>query len=188
MSRFPKPGRKPKNKLSIFQQARRFYGEAFEASTNRDLADAMADWSDLGAPERTFTLSHLLYLNLMAQAGVQTLLHELLVTAEDVADDLGGEGDGGDDDDDEDDDDQDEEVEDLEDDSEPEEEPELDDDEVEDSSPELTDGPPPGVTIPGPGPVVITPPVGEDDQVDEGDDDDQDDGSDPDELDEDGEG
>jgi len=154
MSRFPKAGRKPKNKpLSIFQQARRFYGDAFEAESRRDLADAMAEWSDLGAPERTFTLSHLLYLNLMALAGVQTLLHELLETVEDVADDFAI--DDGDEDDDEDDLEQDDEPEDL-DDAESVDEPAADEGELLDA-PEDTDAPPAGVVVPGP--AVITPAV-----------------------------
>ncbi len=191
MSRFPKSGRKPKNKqLSIFQQARRFYGEAFDVSSSRDLADAMADWSDLGAPERTFPLSHLLYLNLMALAGVQTLLHELLVTVEDVADDLIDEdGEDGDDEDEDQDDDQDSEPEDLEDDDESDSEPPQDEGELLDAPPPSTDELPPGVTIPGPGPVVITPAVDEHEQ--DGDDnegDHRDDVPEQDELDEDDEG
>jgi len=152
MPRFPKARRKNKP-LSIFEQARRFYGQAFDASTPRDLADSMADWGELGAAERTFTLSHLLYLNLMSQAGVQALLHQLLVTVEDVADDLDdGEGEHEDDD--------------LEDEPEPEPDPEPEDLEDEDGQPEPADAPPSGVTIPGPGPSIITPPTDEDDVED----------------------
>ena len=152
MPRFPKARRKNRP-LSIFEQARRFYGQAFDANNPRDLADSMADWGELGAAERTFTLSHLLYLNLMSQAGVQALLHQLLVTVEDVADDL-DEGEG-------------EHEDDLEDepDSEPEGEP-VDEDEEEVEQTESADAPPAGVTIPGPGSSVITPPADEDDDDD----------------------
>ena len=153
MPRFPKARRKNRP-LSIFEQARRFYGQAFDANNPRDLADSMADWGELGAAERTFTLSHLLYLNLMSQAGVQALLHQLLVTVEDVADDL-DEGEG-------------ELEDDLEDepDSEPEGEPEDEDLEEEAEQPESADAPPSGVTIPGPDSSVITPPADEDDDDD----------------------
>jgi hypothetical protein len=175
MPRFPKARRKNKP-LSIFEQARRFYGQAFDASTPRDLADSMADWGELGAAERTFTLSHLLYLNLMSQAGVQALLHQLLVTVEDVADDL-DEGAGEHEDDD------------LEDEHEPEPEPEPEAEDLdgEAGQPESVDAPPSGVTIPGSSPSVITPPADVDDDEDhEGDD--QGDWQEPDDLDEGDEG
>ena len=156
MPRFPKARRKNRP-LSIFEQARRFYGQAFDANNPRDLADSMADWGELGAAERTFTLSHLLYLNLMSQAGVQALLHQLLVTVEDVADDL-DEGEGEQEDDD------------LEDEPDSQPETEQEDLDEEDEQPESSDVPPAGVTIPGPGPSVITPPAdGEDDEDIEGD-------------------
>jgi len=153
MPRFPQPRRKPKAR-SIFEQARRFYGRAFEVASPRDLSDAMADWADLGAPERTFTLSHLLYLNLMAQAGVQALLHQLLLTVEDVADDL-------------DEDDGNREEDDLEDEpaGEPEDDFEDGTDQDEPVEPESEEAPPPGVTIPGPAPSVVTPPASEEDDL-----------------------
>ena len=87
MPRFPKARRKTKS-ISVFEQAHRFYGEAFEVTSPRELSDAMAEWTDLAPPERTFTLTHLLYLNLMAQAGTHLLLRKVWDAVEDLADEL----------------------------------------------------------------------------------------------------
>jgi len=141
VSRFTQAGRKPK---SIFQVARHFYGEAFDVENHRDLADAMAEWSDMSAAERTFTLAHLSYLNLLALAGIQTLLNEILDTVDEVAEEF--EGDRG------------EEVDDLEEDIEPGDDLEDDGEDVE-INPDNGAGPPDGVTIPGPDMVFDAQPV-----------------------------
>ncbi|MBC8424824.1 hypothetical protein H8E07_11940 [bacterium] len=175
MPRFPKARRKNKT-VSVFEQAHRFYGQAFEVTSTRELADSMAEWGDLAPPERTFTLTHLLYLNLMAQAGTHLLLRKVWETVEDLADEMedqadrGGDDDGEDDGEEEGDDDGDsdgdgQEVNDLE-------EDEDDDAEavLKPASPLEHAAPsarPPGVTIP----VAVTPPVDddeEDDDLDEG--------------------
>ena len=64
----------PKKTASFLDTARTFYGEAFDVHKKRDLAQSMADWSDLADDEQRFTIAHLLYLNLEAEAGSQRLL------------------------------------------------------------------------------------------------------------------
>ena len=158
MPRFPKARRKNKT-VSVFEQAHRFYGEAFEVTSSRELAVSMADWAELAPAERTFTLTHLLYLNLMAQAGTHLLLRKVWEAVEDLADEMedqaGGEGEDGEDDD-----------------------QEVDDLEADDGAPAEAPGGPPGVTIP----AVVTPPADEDE------DEDQDDEPEHDDLDEGDEG
>ena len=170
MPRFPKARRKNKS-VSVFEQAHRFYGQAFEVTSSRELADSMADWSDLAPAERTFTLTHLLYLNLMAQAGTHLLLRKVWETVEDLADEMEDQADRGGDDGDED--------EEADDDGDgADDEPEVDDLEADDGEPAEAPAAPPRVTIP----VAVTPPVDDDE------DDDQDDGPEPDDLDEGDEG
>ena len=170
MPRFPKARRK-NNSISVFEQAHRFYGQPFEVTSSRELADSMAEWADLAPAERTFTLTHLLYLNLMAQAGTHLLLRKVWDAVEDLADELEDQADD-DRDDDRDDDGHD-------DDGEPDDdgdEPQEDDLEEDDGAPAEAPGAPPGVTIP----AAVTPPVddGGDDLHDE-----EDDGYEPDDLD-----
>ena len=182
MPRFPKARRKSKS-VTVFEQAHHFYGQAFEVTSTRGLADSMAEWADLAPAERTFTMSHLLYLNLMAQAGTHLLLRKVWESIEDLVDELEdqaddrGDGDDEPDADDLEDDDDDDQGDDG-DDDEPE-EPDLDDD---GRDPADDTAVPPGVTIP----AVVTPPVDDDEYDDEIDD--QGDGPDPDDLDEGDEG
>ena len=188
MPRFPKARRKNKS-ISVFEQAHRFYGQPFEVTSSRDLADSMAEWADLAPPERTFTLTHLLYLNLMAQAGTHLLLRKVWDAVEDLADELEDQAEH---------DDRDRDREDAESDDEDEEpdydgdadEPEEEDLEADDGEPaeavlepasplqHAPSSPPPGVTIP----AAVTPPVLDDE--DEFDDHEQGDGYEPDDLDE----
>ena len=86
--------RRPKNP-AFLDAARAFYAEAFEHRRKKDLAGSMAEWSDLDNAEQRFTIAHLLYLNVHAQAAqlralrqVRDLLAEL---ADGVEDALGGE-------------------------------------------------------------------------------------------------
>ena len=171
MPRFPKARRKNKS-VSVFEQAHRFYGQAFEVTSTRELADSMAEWGDLAPPERTFTLTHLLYLNLMAQAGTHLLLRKVWDAVEELADemeDLPGRGGEGDDEDEEDESDPVEVVD----------EREVDDLEADDGEPAEVPVSPPEVTIP----AAVTPQVDEDDEGDE-----QGDWQEPDDLDEGNEG
>ena len=183
MPRFPKARRKSKS-VTVFEQAHHFYGQAFEVTSTRGLADSMAEWADLAAPERTFTMSHLLYLNLMAQAGTHLLLRKVWESIEDLVDELEdqaddrGDGDGEPDADDLEDDDGDDQGDDADDDGDEPEVPDLDDDREPDDDTAV----PPGVTIP----AAVTPPVDDDEYDDEIDD--QDDGPEPDDLDEGDEG
>ena len=86
--------RRPKNP-AFLDAARAFYAEAFEHRRKKDLARSMAEWSDLDNAEPRFTIAHLLYLNVHAQAAqlralrqVRDLLADL---ADGVEDALGGE-------------------------------------------------------------------------------------------------
>jgi len=86
--------RRPKNP-AFLDAARAFYAEAFEHRRKKDLARSMAEWSDLDNAEQRFTIAHLLYLNVHAQAAqlralrqVRDLLADL---ADGVEDALGGE-------------------------------------------------------------------------------------------------
>ncbi len=69
--------------------ARRFYGEAFDARKARELSAAMADWSELTEDEQAFTLAHLHYLGLLAQARTQKLLVQVRDLLDEVAEGLG---------------------------------------------------------------------------------------------------
>lgn len=78
---------KPRNPRHI-EQAESFDKSAFDVHDTGELARAMADWTDLTEAERGFTLAHLLYLNLQAQAHNGRLLRETRDTLEEIADEL----------------------------------------------------------------------------------------------------
>ena len=172
MPRFPK-ARKNKS-VSVFDQAHRFYGEAFEVTSPHDMADAMAEWADLAPSERTFTLTHLLYLNLMAQAGTHLLLRKVWQVLDELVDEMEDQDHRREDDD----------AEDAEDDEDGpgehdpgggDDEPQEEDLEADDQVPAEAPALPPGVTIP----AAVTPPV---DEADDGGEE-QDDWNEPDDLD-----
>lgn len=69
-------------------QADAFYKAAFDIQDSDELARAMADWGQLSDAERSFTLAHLLYLNLQGQAQNGRLLRETRDTLDEIADEL----------------------------------------------------------------------------------------------------
>lgn len=71
---------------NVFQVARALYGAAFEPKSRARVGEAMADWSELSEEERSFTLGHLLYLNLYAQASTLRVLREIRDGLEDIDD------------------------------------------------------------------------------------------------------
>ena len=76
MTTFPKAkrsGRIP----SWLVAARSFYGQAFEPKRRDDLAEAMADWTEMSEAERSFVLAHLQYLGLLAERHTQRMLARL---------------------------------------------------------------------------------------------------------------
>lgn len=77
------------NHPAFLDAARAFYAEAFEHRRKRDLAASMAEWGELDAAEQRFTIAHLLYLNLHAQAAQIRALRQLRDLVGDVVDDLG---------------------------------------------------------------------------------------------------
>ena len=94
--------------------ARRFYGEAFGSRTRREYLESMADWAELSEDDQTFTLAHLQYLNLLAQARTQGLLVQVRELLDEVAEGIGELVDEPGEDDDDDDGDQDQAAETLE--------------------------------------------------------------------------
>ena len=76
---------KPRN-TAFLDAARAFYAEAFEHRRKKDLAQSMAEWSDLDDAEQRFTIAHLLYLNLHAQAAQTRALRQLRDLVGDVLD------------------------------------------------------------------------------------------------------
>ncbi len=89
MSTFPKATKQRSRKEPRFLHlARTFYGDAFGARRVRDLSAAMAEWSELTDDEQSFTLAHLHYLGLLAQAQTQKLLLQVRDLLDDVAEGL----------------------------------------------------------------------------------------------------
>jgi len=130
--------RDKKRAPAFLTTARRFYGEAFGSRTRREYLESLADWAELSEDDQTFTLAHLQYLNLLAQARTQGLLVQVRDLLDEVAEGVGDVLDPEDEDDDGEDDDQhqgseafegDDDLEDLEDEPQPqplpENEPEL---------------------------------------------------------------
>ena len=76
---------KPRNP-AFLDAARAFYAEAFEHRRKKDLARSMAEWSELDDAEQRFTIAHLLYLNLHAQAAQTRALRQLRDLLGDVLD------------------------------------------------------------------------------------------------------
>lgn len=67
-----------------YETARRFYARGFEVQTGDALTSSNADWAELPEHERSFTLAHLLYLNLAAQRGTQRMLAEVRDLLDDI--------------------------------------------------------------------------------------------------------
>jgi hypothetical protein len=81
--------RDKKRAPAFLSTARRFYGEAFGSRTRREYLESLADWSELSEDDQAFTLAHLQYLNLLAQAGTQKLLVQVRDLLDEVAEGLG---------------------------------------------------------------------------------------------------
>ena len=105
MTTFPKAKRSERTP-GWLKVARGFYGEAFEPARRADLAEAMADWSEMSESERGFVLAHLEYLGLLAQRSTQQMLVRLRAAlgelGDEVLDALEEQGELDDDDDDDD--------------------------------------------------------------------------------------
>jgi hypothetical protein len=63
-----------KKNPNFLELAHAFYGEAFGAKTQRELAESMAEWEEMEPGEQCFATAHLLYLQLQAQAQTQQML------------------------------------------------------------------------------------------------------------------
>jgi hypothetical protein len=84
-----KPTPRSRKEPRFLRIAQAFYGDAFEVHRATDLSAAMADWSELTEDEQSFTLAHLHYLNLLAQAATQKLLLQVRDLLDEVADGIG---------------------------------------------------------------------------------------------------
>jgi hypothetical protein len=82
----PKPKDRTPKHPAFLEAARAFYADAFEHRRKKDLAAAMEEWTDLDAPEQTFAIAHLLYLNLKAQADTLRVLVDVRDLLDEVAD------------------------------------------------------------------------------------------------------
>ena len=82
----PKPNERTPKHPAFLEAARAFYADAFEHRRKKDLAAAMEEWTDLDAPEQTFAIAHLLYLNLKAQADTLRVLVDVRDLLDEVAD------------------------------------------------------------------------------------------------------
>ena len=88
MTTHPKPQQRSRKEPRFLHLARTFYGEAFGVRRVRELSAAMADWSELTEDEQSFTLAHLHYLGLLAQARTQKLLLQVRDLLDEVAEGL----------------------------------------------------------------------------------------------------
>ena len=68
-------------------EAIHFYGEAFEVHSREDLAETMADWSELTQEEQSFATTHLLYLGVQQGGRLERVLEEVRELLEDWLDD-----------------------------------------------------------------------------------------------------
>ncbi len=88
MSKFPQARQAKTFTPAWMRSARAWYGSAFEPKKKGDLAEAMADWTEMDPAERGFVLAHLQYLGLQAQLGTQKMLRELRALFEEVGDEV----------------------------------------------------------------------------------------------------
>jgi hypothetical protein len=83
----PKTSKSPVNP-AFLDTARAFYAEAFDHKRKRDLADSIAEWSEMDEGEQSFAVAHLLFLNLQAQAGTQRILGQVRDLLDEVTESL----------------------------------------------------------------------------------------------------
>ncbi len=84
----PKAPRDEPTGRSFLDTARSFYGDAVGSRSPRNVDAARDDWAELPEEDRSFANAHLLYLNLMAQAGIARLLVQVRDLLEEIADAL----------------------------------------------------------------------------------------------------
>ena len=88
MSKFPQARQAKTFTPAWMRSARTLYGAAFEPKKKGDLAESMADWSEMSEEERSFVQAHLQYVGLQAQLGTQKMLRELRALFEEVGDEV----------------------------------------------------------------------------------------------------
>lgn len=82
------PQNKQKSIPTFLAQARAFYADAFAHNRKAALSDAMSEWEDLDDAEQRFTLAHLSYLHIEAQAQNQQLLTQIRDLLDELAEGL----------------------------------------------------------------------------------------------------
>ena len=88
MSKFPQAQQAKTFTPAWMRRTRALYGAAFEPNKKGDLAESMADWSEMSEEERSFVQAHLQYVGLQAQLGTQKMLRELRALFEEVGDEV----------------------------------------------------------------------------------------------------
>lgn len=88
MSKFPQAQQAKTFTPAWMRRTRALYGAAFEPNKKGDLAESMADWSEMSEEERSFVQAHLQYVGLQAQVGTQKMLRELRALFEEVGDEV----------------------------------------------------------------------------------------------------
>jgi|GEM_PF-2396863 len=88
MSKFPQAQQAKTFNPAWMRRTRALYGAAFEPKKKGDLAESMADWSEMSEEERSFVQAHLQYVGLQAQLGTQKMLRELRALFEEVGDEV----------------------------------------------------------------------------------------------------
>lgn len=88
MPRLTKAQPRPDATPSFLSVAKAFYGPAFSPRRKAELAEAMADWAELTPDEQSFAMAHLQYLNLVAEAGTQRLLHDVRELLEELVENV----------------------------------------------------------------------------------------------------
>ena len=88
MSKFPQAQQAKTFTPAWMRRTRALYGAAFEPNKKGELAESMADWSEMSEEERSFVQAHLQYVGLQAQLGTQKMLRELRALFEEVGDEV----------------------------------------------------------------------------------------------------
>jgi hypothetical protein len=76
------------NAPSYLEAARAHYAQAFDHLKKRDLARSMEDWAELNPEAQSFTVAHLLYLNIEAHAAGQRIMTQVRDLLDELAESL----------------------------------------------------------------------------------------------------
>lgn len=74
MSKFTKARSQERNAA---EEADHYYGAAFRVRNRDELAESMAEWSELSEDERSFIVAHLVYLGIKQSGHMELVLEEM---------------------------------------------------------------------------------------------------------------